>query len=67
MPISTHPGENGAATVPTDGSVFDLETGRRFDWHGDRAVEVVHSGGNSWARRGDRYAPAASGPVAVGW
>jgi hypothetical protein len=30
-------------------------------------VEVVHSGGNNWARRGDRYTPAAAAPVAVGW
>jgi len=55
------------AIVPSDGSVFDLETGRRFEWHGDRVVEVVHSGGNNWARRGDRYTPAAAAPVAVGW
>lgn len=55
------------ATVPTDGSVFDLETGRRFEWHGDRAVEVVHSGGNSWTRRDDRYVPAFTGPIAGGW
>ena len=55
------------ATVPTDGSVFDLETGRRFEWHGDRPVEVVHSGGNAWTRQGDRYAPAFTGPVVGGW
>ncbi|MEI7991059.1 MAG: PIG-L family deacetylase [Actinomycetota bacterium] len=53
------------AIVPTDGSVFDVETGRRFEWHGDRAVEVAHSGGNSWTRRGDRYAPARPDPISM--
>jgi hypothetical protein len=54
------------AAVPADGSVFDLETARRFEWHGDRMVEVVHSGGNSWSRRGDRYVPAGA-VRSVGW
>jgi len=59
-------GEWKLAVSPTDGSVFDVESGRRFEWHGDRMVEVVHSGGNSWSRRGDRYVPAGSAPSA-GW
>ena len=59
-------GEWKLAGTPTDGSVFDVESGRRFEWHGDRMVEVVHSGGNSWSRRGGRYVPAGSAPAA-GW
>lgn len=59
-------GEWKLAGAPTDGSVFDVESGRRFEWHGDRMVEVVHSGGNSWSRRGERYVPAGSAPSA-GW
>lgn len=49
--------------------VFDLETGRRWEWHGDRRTGVVHSGGNAWVVVDDRYRPAFvrqdAGPRAV--
>lgn len=44
--------------TPGAARVFDLETGHRWEWHGDRRTGVVHSGGNAWAIDGDRYRPA---------
>lgn len=44
--------------TPGAARVFDLETGQRWEWHGDRRTGVVHSGGNAWAIVGDRYRPA---------
>jgi hypothetical protein len=44
--------------TPGASRVFDLETGQRWEWHGDRRTGVVHSGGNAWAVAGDRYRPA---------
>lgn len=40
------------------GHVYDLETGRRWEWHGDHRAEVVHVGGNAWRLDADRYVPA---------
>lgn len=40
------------------GHVFDLETGRRWEWHGDHRAEVVHVGGNAWRLENDRYVSA---------
>jgi hypothetical protein len=34
--------------MTTIGNVFDLETGRRWEWHGARRVAVVHTGGYEW-------------------
>ena len=42
--------------------VFDLETGARWEWHGDRRTPVVHSGGNSWGLVAGRYRPAFGSP-----
>lgn len=43
---------------PGAARIFDLETGQRWEWHGDRRTGVVHSGGNAWVVVGDRYRPA---------
>lgn len=42
----------------TKGHVFDLVTGERWEWHGDRRSGVVHSGGNAWHNVGGRFEPA---------
>jgi hypothetical protein len=44
--------------VPTVTSIFDLETGCRWEWHGPQPSGVVHGGGNRWKYVGDRYRPA---------
>ena len=40
------------------GHVFDLETSRRWEWHGDHRAEVVNSGGAGWRIDDGRYVPA---------
>lgn len=42
---------------PSVTSVFDLDTGRRWEWHGTDPVGVIHSGGPRWARQGSGYGP----------
>lgn len=42
---------------PSVVSVFDLDTGRRWEWHGIAPVGVIHSGGPRWARQGSGYGP----------
>jgi|688.fasta_scaffold483811_2 hypothetical protein len=37
--------------------VHDLETGERWEWHGDRRLAVTHGGGNSWSRQDSRWVP----------
>jgi hypothetical protein len=41
-------------TVP---SLFDLETMRRWEWHGQRRVAVGHTGGYRWRVVAGRYLP----------
>jgi hypothetical protein len=41
-------------TVP---SLFDLETMRRWEWHGQRRVAVGHTGGYRWRVVNGRYLP----------
>jgi len=41
-------------TVP---SLFDLETARRWEWHGQRRVAVGHMGGYRWRVVEGRYYP----------
>ncbi|QDT00595.1 hypothetical protein [Adhaeretor mobilis] len=36
-------------------SHFDLDSGRRWEWHGSRRVAVMHIGGYQWTTNGDRY------------
>lgn len=43
------------------GHVYDLETSRRWEWHGDHRAEVVNGGGNAWRLEDGRYAPAWGG------
>lgn len=40
------------------GHVYDLETGRRWEWHGDHRAEVVHGGGSVWEWHEGTYLPA---------
>ncbi len=42
---------------PSSGRVFDLLTGERWEWHGDRRVAVLHVGGNLWHIVDGRYYP----------
>jgi hypothetical protein len=39
-------------------SHFDLDSGRRWEWHGERKVAVGHTGGYRWRYDGNRYQPA---------
>jgi len=48
--------------TPSMAHVFDLETGARWEWHGDRRTGVVHSGGNAWGLVGGRYRPVFGRP-----
>jgi hypothetical protein len=43
-------------TIP---SVYDLETQRRWEWHGDRRVAVGHTAGYRWLVEAGRYQPAS--------
>lgn len=42
----------------TISSVFDVESGRRWEWHGTRRVAVGHTGGYRWQVSDGRYVPA---------
>jgi hypothetical protein len=42
---------------PSSARVFDLATGQRWEWHGDRRVAVLHVGGNLWHIVDGRYYP----------
>lgn len=44
--------------VKTIRSHFDLDTGRRYEWHGARRVSILHGNGNAWAFVDDWYVPA---------
>lgn len=39
-------------------SHFDLDSGRRWEWHGTRKVAVGHTNGHQWQFDGRRYVPA---------
>jgi hypothetical protein len=43
---------------PTIGNVFDLETSRRWEWHGARRVAVMHTLGYEWSVVDDTLVPA---------
>jgi len=51
---------------PTIPSVYDLETLRRWEWHGERRVAVMHTGGFDWLVVNGKFVPA-SYPVATWW
>jgi hypothetical protein len=42
---------------PTIASVYDLETSRRWEWHGERRVAVVHTGGYEWTLVDGKFHP----------
>lgn len=47
----------------TRGRVHDLETGERFEWHGNRIIAVVHgTGTNHWRRAAGNYLPDGAAP-----
>ena len=39
-------------------SHYDLDSGLRWEWHGNRRVSVMHTHGYVWSVSGDRYLPA---------
>jgi hypothetical protein len=45
------------------GQIYDLETGQRWEWHGDRRSGVTHLGGNSWRWHDGRLVPVGYGHV----
>lgn len=49
---------------PTIPSVYDLATLRRWEWHGERRVAVMHTGGFDWLLVDGEFVPA-SYPVAT--
>lgn len=45
----------------TKGRVFDMETGRRWEWHGTRATPVTHGPGlDRWTLAPGRYLPVGN-------
>ena len=42
---------------PSSARVFDLATGLRWEWHGDRRLAVLHTGGNLWHIVDGEYYP----------
>lgn len=36
---------------------FDIDSGRRWEWHGRRRVAVLHTHGDLWGYNGSRYVP----------
>jgi len=51
-------GRWGLGPTPSVSSVFDMATAQRWEWHGDSASRVIHSGGNRWRLADDWYVPA---------
>ncbi len=42
--------------------IYDLETQRRWEWHGKRQLSVLHSSGNRWAVVNRQYVPLVDPP-----
>lgn len=49
-------------TVP---SLYDMETARRWEWHGKRRVAVGHTGGYRWRVENGRYHPESDPPYGM--
>lgn len=50
----------------TKGRVFDMETGRRWEWHGPRPTPVTHGAGfDRWALAPGRYVPLGDGRFSI--
>ena len=47
---------------PSSARVFDLATGLRWEWHGDRRLAVLHTGGNLWHIVAGEYYPVTIVP-----
>lgn len=50
---------------PTIGNVFDLETSRRWEWHGVRRVAVMHTLGYEWSLLDGEFVPAVTSIAGV--
>jgi hypothetical protein len=48
------------ARVTSPTRVFDVETGRRWEWHGGRRLTVLHTHGDLWSIVDGRYQPATA-------
>lgn len=46
-------------------SHYDIDSGRRWEWHGNRKVAVLHSNGYQWQYSDNWYTPANSWLVSV--
>lgn len=44
---------------PTIANVYDLETLRRWEWHGERRVAVMHTAGYDWLLVDGKFVPAS--------
>ena len=49
-------------TIP---SIYDLETGRRWEWHGNRQVAIGHTVGYRWQVVNGRYVPESYQPYGM--
>lgn len=49
----------GYSSLPKAQSVFDLETGQRWEWHGAQRHAVLHTLGDVWQIVDGRYVPTA--------
>jgi hypothetical protein len=50
---------------PTIANVFDLETSRRWEWHGVRRVAVMHTLGYEWSLADGRFVPGITSIAGV--
>jgi hypothetical protein len=48
----------------TSTAIFDIETGHRWEWHGERRVAVLHTLGDQWQVVSGRYRPL-NGAIAI--
>lgn len=51
---------------PTLANIYDEETLRRWEWHGERRVGVLHTGGYEWLLVDGNFVPATGAPMMVG-
>jgi len=59
-PIYIRLGDDGRWTLAPYGvreSIYDLESGRRWEWYRDRYLPVRHTLGYHWARKNGHYVP----------
>lgn len=46
---------------PVSERVFDMATGRRWEWHGKRRLAVLHTNGYLWTDEDGKFIPLAAG------